>query len=38
MFVFILKRYPENFIFLILRVIELFTRKDCKFHKKLANF
>ena len=34
MFVFIWKQYPGNFAFLILRILELFTRKDCKFLKK----
>ena len=29
-FVFIYKRYPKNFAFLILAVFELFTRKVCK--------
>ena len=38
MFVFILKQYPENFAFLILRFLELFTREVCKFIKKYANF
>ena len=34
MFVFILKPYPENFAFLILRILELFIREVCKFLKK----
>ena len=34
MFVFIQKQYPENFAFLILIILELFTRKACKFLKK----
>ena len=34
MFVFLQKRYPENFAFLILRINELFTRKVCFFLKK----
>ena len=34
MFVFILKQYPENFAFLILRILELFAREVCKFIKK----
>ena len=34
MFAFIQKQYPENFAFLILRTVELFTRKVCKFLKK----
>ena len=33
-FVFILKRYPENFAFLIQRILELFAREVCKFLKK----
>ena len=33
MFVFILKRYPQSFAFLILKIIELFTREVCKFFK-----
>ena len=36
MFVFIQKQYPENFAFLILRILELFAREVCKFLKKLA--
>ena len=32
--VFIKKQYSENFAFLILRVLELFTREVCKFLKK----
>ena len=34
MFVFIQKQCPENFEFLILRILELFTRDICKFLKK----
>ena len=34
MFVFIQKQYPENFAFLILRILELFTRKVYEFLKK----
>ena len=34
MFVFILKQYPENFAFLIQRILKLFTREDSKFIKK----
>ena len=34
MFVFILKQNPENFAFLILRILELFAREVCKFLKK----
>ena len=34
MFVFIQKQYPENFSFLILSIIELFTSEICKFLKK----
>ena len=30
MFVFISRQYPENFAFLILTVIELFSRKFCE--------
>ena len=37
MFVFILKQYPENFAFLILRNFELFAREVYTFLKK-ANF
>ena len=29
MYLFIWKYYPENFAFLILRIIELYTRKVC---------
>ena len=35
---FILKRYLENFAFLIQRIIELFAREVCKFLKKQAKF
>ena len=34
MFVFIQKQYPENFAFLIQRILELFAREVCKFLKK----
>ena len=34
MFVFMLKQNPENFAFLILRILELFAREVCKFPKK----
>ena len=34
MFVYIKKQYPENFAFLILRILTLFARKACKFPKK----
>ena len=34
MFGFIWKQYPENFTFLILKIIELFAREVCKFLKK----
>ena len=34
MFVFIEKQYSENIAFLILRILELFAREDCKFLKK----
>ena len=34
MFVFTYKQYPENFGFLILRILVLFTREVCKFLKK----
>ena len=34
MFLFISKQYPENFAFLILRIVELFPREVCKFLKK----
>ena len=30
MFVFIWKYYPENFVFLILGILELYTRKVCE--------
>ena len=29
-----LEQYPENFAFLILRILEFFTREVCKFLKK----
>ena len=35
---FIWKQYPENFKFLILRILELFTREVCNFLKKQAFF
>ena len=38
MFVFMQKQYPENFAFLILRILELFSCEVCKFLRKLANF
>ena len=31
MLVFIWKQYSENFVFLIVRILELFTREVCKF-------
>ena len=34
MFVFIEKQYPENFAFLILRILELFAGEVRKFLKK----
>ena len=34
MFVLIQKQYPENFDFLILEILDLFTREVCKFLKK----
>ena len=34
MFVFIQKQHPENFAFLILRILEIFAREICKFLKK----
>ena len=36
-FVFIWKQYPENFAFLILRILKLFACEVCKFLKKYAN-
>ena len=33
-FVFISKQHPENFAFLILRILESFDREICKFLKK----
>ena len=33
MFVFKQKHYPENFVFLIPRILELFARKICTFLK-----
>ena len=38
MFVFMQKQYPENFAFLIVRILELFAREVGKFLKKKANF
>ena len=38
MFVFLLKQYLENFAFLILRILKLYTHETCKFIKKWANF
>ena len=32
------KQYPENFAFLNLRILELFTREVCIFLKKWATF
>ena len=37
-FVSIQKQYPENFAFIILRIVELFAREVCKFLEKKANF
>ena len=34
MFVFIQKQYPENFAFLILRILEIFAREVGKLIKK----
>ena len=34
MFVFLWKEYPDNFAFLILRILELFDREVSKFPKK----
>ena len=34
MFVFISKQYPENFAFVIIRILELFSREVSKFLKK----
>ena len=34
MFVLISKQYPENFTFLLLRILELFAREVCKCLKK----
>ena len=34
MLVLTLKHYPENCAFLILTILELFAREDCKFRKK----
>ena len=38
MFAFKQNQYPENFPFLILRILELFAREVCKFFKKQASF
>ena len=38
MLVFILKQYPEDFAFLILRNRELFAPKVCKFVNKLFTY
>ena len=38
MSVFIQKQHPENFAFVILRILELSARKICKFLKKWGNF
>ena len=32
------KQYPENFVFLIIKILELFAREVCKFLKMQANF
>ena len=34
LFVFIQKQNPQNFSFLILRILQLFAREVCKFLKK----
>ena len=31
-------QHPENFVFVILKILELFACKVCKFHENLANF
>ena len=36
MFVFIKKKYAENFVFLILTILKLFIREICKFLKKVG--
>ena len=36
MFVFIQKQYSEKIAFLILRILDLFTREVCKLLKKLG--
>ena len=38
MFVFISKQYPENFGFLILKIIELLAREVCKLLKRRLIF
>ena len=38
MSVFIWKQFPEIFAFLILRILELFSRDVCKFLKKQTEF
>ena len=38
MFVVVLKQYPENFAFLILKILELFAREVCKFLKSRLIF
>ena len=38
MFVFTKKQYPENFAFLILKILKLFACEVCKILKKQANF
>ena len=38
MFAFIQKQYPESFAFLLVGILELFTREVCEFLKKQANF
>ena len=39
MFVFISKQYPDNFAYnFLIRILDLFARKVCKFLKKWTNF
>ena len=38
MFEFIYKQYPENFVFLVLRILELFTSDICIFFLNWATF
>ena len=33
MFMFAQKQYPDNFVFVILRILELFAHEGCKFLK-----